>query len=101
MREWETNFESLVSDAADSWSSTAARLACGGLLPPFYLYYRPSTRREDGALYMVPEGTAPDPLWVIGDAQPYRANLTRDAVRARVWTAARRLPILRCEDLPA
>ena len=101
MREWETHFETLVSDASDTWLSTANRLALSGLLPPFWLYYRPSTRREDGALYMVPEGTAPDPLWVVGDAQPYRANLTRDAVRARVWTVARRLPILQCEDLPA
>ena len=99
MREWESNFESFVSDAADSWSSAAARLACGGLFPPFYLYFRPSTAREYGALFMVPEGTAPDQSWHLGDAEPYRANLNRDAVRARVWTVARTLPILQCEDV--
>ena len=102
MREWEGRFEAMVSGAADTWSSTANRLACSGLFPPFYLYCRPSTAREDGALFMVPEGTEPSSSsWVLGDAEPYRANLNRDAVRARVWTVARRLPILRCDDIRA
>ena len=93
MREWETRFESLVSDAADLWLSTATRYACSGLYPPFYLYYR-SADKGDGALYMVPETDKPDSAWQLGDAEPYRANLNRDLVRRRIHSAARRLPIL-------
>ena len=101
MHTWDWYFEAFVSGAANEWRSTANRLACSGLFPPFYLYFRPSTAREYGALFMVPEGTEPDQSWQLGDAEPYRANLNRDAVRARVWTAARRLPILRCDDIRA
>ena len=91
--EWETRFETLVSDAADTWISEASRLACSGLYPPFYLYYRPADE-GDGRLYMVPEMAAPDPSWQIGDAEPYRANLNRESVRRRIHSVSRRLPII-------
>jgi hypothetical protein len=86
-------FEEWVSAAADQWESTASHLARSGLYPPFYLYIRPSTETQDGALYMVPESKQALEDWQLGDPQAYRCNLTREQVRARIWTAARRLPL--------
>jgi hypothetical protein len=86
-------YEKTVSAAADSWNSQASRLACSGLFPPFYLYYRPSKGSEAGALYIVPDGSPTDETWQLGSPEPFRANLERRHVRARIWDAARRLPI--------
>jgi hypothetical protein len=94
MEEWRDRFEGMVAEATDTWHSRASRLAAGGSFPPFYLYYRPSSSSEYGALYLLPEGEVPDLDWQLGDSQGYLANLTRDEVRARVHRAAWGLPVL-------
>ena len=98
--DWAARFEAMASGAADAWHAAASRLAAAGQLPAFWLYYRRSTRQDDGALLMVPDGPPPGQPWTLGDTQPYRCNLDRAAVRARVWTAARSLPILQSADCP-
>lgn len=92
--EWRDRFEGMVAEATNTWYSRAAKLAAGGSFPPFYLYYRPSSSSEYGALYLLPEGEAPDPEWQLGDSQGYPSSLTRAAVRARVHRAAWGLPVL-------
>ena len=86
-------YEETVSAAADNWYSQASRLARSGLFPPFYLYCRPAQGSEAGALYMVPDGSPVDASWILGAPEAFRANLERRHVRARIWEAARRLPI--------
>jgi hypothetical protein len=94
MEEWRDRFEGLVSEATDAWLSRASRLAAGGSYPPFYLYYRPSSSSEYGALYLLPEGAAPDAEWRLGDPEGYPSSLDRIRVRARVHRAAWGLPVL-------
>jgi hypothetical protein len=97
---WSDRFEAMVADAADTWVSHASRLAMSGLFPPFYLYFRRSTAGHDGALYMVPDGTDPDPSWELGDPEAYRSNLSRAQVRSRIHAMGRQLPIIDPEGNP-
>jgi hypothetical protein len=87
-------FEDLISETADLCSSIANRSAMMGINTALYLYYRPGSSTEDGALYWVKDDENTDGL-TLADPEAYRGNLTRDQVRARVWQVAMRLPINR------
>ena len=82
-------YERMVTDAADRWFEYASGLSAMGILPAWYLYYRPGELRLVPAMDEAPDG------YELGDPQGWRvSNCDRETVRARIWPAARRLPCL-------
>ena len=92
-RETEARYEDWISRAAENWASIANRRAMSGIFGRLYLYVRPSTATQDGALYWLTEDEKPDPLWQLATAEGFGSNLTQAQVRAKVWDVARRLPL--------
>jgi hypothetical protein len=92
-RETEARFEDWISRAAENWASIANRRSMSGIFGRLYLYVRPSTATQDGALYWLTEDEKPDPLWQLATAEGFGSNLTQAQVRAKVWDVARRLPL--------
>jgi hypothetical protein len=92
-RETEARYEDWISRAAENWASIANRRSMSGIFGRLYLYVRPSTATQDGALYWLTEDETPDPLWQIATAEGFGSNLTQAQVRAKVWDVARRLPL--------
>jgi hypothetical protein len=92
-RETEARYEDWISRAAENWASIANRRSMSGIFGRLYLYVRPSTATQDGALYWLTEDETPDPLWQLATAEGFGSNLTQAQVRAKVWDVARRLPL--------
>jgi hypothetical protein len=79
-------YENAVSEAArvGFWAQVSGEADC------VYLWYK------QGGLTLAENKPGPD--WELGCGEPFRGDLTRDQLRARVWELARRLPCLPRED---
>lgn len=87
------DYETEISTATHTWSSIANRRAMVGLFGRLYLYYRPSTAIQAGALFIVADEETPDPLWRIARPEPIPSNRAYAGVRSWIWEAGRRLPL--------
>ena len=93
-KESERDFEAQVSEAADLWFNRASRATQQGRSVNFNLYYTESSPGKAGQLHILHADDTPGPNMKLGDPQAMRGNLTRDQARAKIHTAARRLPII-------
>ena len=98
---WQERFEAMVGEAADLWVSKANRLAMMGMSPTLYLYFRPSSGAQDGALYWITQDETPDPLWQLARNERIGNQWSNRAqIAAKVHEIARRLPIIAPEGNP-
>lgn len=91
--EYEEDYDKIVTEAADTWLKKSNRDVMGGLHRRLFLYFIPGGESIGSFRWAYGEDQ-PDPSWEVADPEPFKVNMTRDQVRARVWSVGRRLPIL-------
>jgi len=89
-------YRDIVEECAETWRSTANRLAMAGSYPEFYLYCKPSTETENGSLLMV-SAYEVETIDLIGyelvTNEPAPRNVFFTRFFQWVWDRGRRAPV--------
>jgi hypothetical protein len=86
-------FHSLVFDAATAGQKRAFEMVRAGIMPCFYLYYRPS-KDGDGALILLDDNDAVPDGWVLATGESLKCNVPYSHYWEWVRKRSMSLPIL-------
>jgi hypothetical protein len=92
--EYKLRFERIIGEAADRWNSQAGRLACIGLYPECFVWFRPTCGESYGEIYTVPKGGQVDPIWLRASTERIAMSATRPYVYMRIREIAQSLPLI-------
>ena len=94
MLDYEKTVMQLVKTCADSGVKTAQDTANAGNFEPLYLYYKPSTDKENGVLTLVPDSVTAPHGFELATGEGLRCNVPFNEYFRWVRARVNRLPIL-------
>ena len=94
MLDYEKTVMQLVKTCADSGVKTAQDTANAGNFEPLYLYYKPSTDKENGVLTLVPHSVTAPHGFELATGEGLRCNVPFNEYFRWIRARVNRLPIL-------
>ena len=94
MLDYEKTVMQLVKTCADSGVKTAQDTANAGNFEPLYLYYKPSTDKENGVLTLIPDSVDAPHGFELATGEGLRCNVPFNEYFRWIRARVNRLPIL-------